>query len=579
MRRIGFGCLCISNFKAIKDLALDISSFEEGCHSVRGVNLLNPRLGSNGASKSSIWDALSFALYGKTPRGLRAASVIPWDDPTANPRVSLTLTVDKDKHTITRNANPHRLQLNGQTVEQGVLDALMLIPFKVFAHTISLAQAEPLFLDLRPAEKLALITEVCDLTRWDDYSAFSGAKAAECERKASLITDDINQAAGMLRESEARRTEIAILSVKFDKQASSDLIMVRKEYNAGIEELSRALKNAAKYSKEITVLEEALKQAESAIVNASNKERKAIEANLAMNYQRDLLTYLQQGEGTCTRCGQPIDEKHRKKEIAEITAALALLPKVKPFTDKVKAASKEFQEISEGLGIAQRAYYSATTYAEQTKQRVAAWQEKLDLVQKNPYTPQLAAAKARIKLLEGSIKERTKELGENVALAHRYQVWTIGFKAIKLMIVDRLMDTLSVLTTAYTSYMGLDCDAIFSVERETQSGTQVKGINLTVSGVDKFESWSVGEGQRLRVAASLALSTVLLSEAGVDIPIRILDEPSSHLSPEGLKELTQFLVEHGKREGLAVFITDQRPLRDVTSTVTVTKDSEGVTLS
>ena len=69
-----FGNLSIHNFLSIKDAEIDLS--DRGLMLIEGVNQDDPSARSNGAGKSSIVDALSWCLYGKTARGVSGSDVI-----------------------------------------------------------------------------------------------------------------------------------------------------------------------------------------------------------------------------------------------------------------------------------------------------------------------------------------------------------------------------------------------------------------------------------------------------------------------------------------------------------------------
>ena len=64
----------IHNFLSIKDITLPLDN--QGLVLINGVNLDNNSLNNNGAGKSAILEALVFALYGKTIRGLKGDAVV-----------------------------------------------------------------------------------------------------------------------------------------------------------------------------------------------------------------------------------------------------------------------------------------------------------------------------------------------------------------------------------------------------------------------------------------------------------------------------------------------------------------------
>jgi DNA repair exonuclease SbcCD ATPase subunit len=55
-----------------------------GLYFVTGRNEVNPELEANACGKSTLFcDAVSWCLYGKTPRGVKAGDVINWDASSA----------------------------------------------------------------------------------------------------------------------------------------------------------------------------------------------------------------------------------------------------------------------------------------------------------------------------------------------------------------------------------------------------------------------------------------------------------------------------------------------------------------
>jgi energy-coupling factor transporter ATP-binding protein EcfA2 len=122
------------------------------------------------------------------------------------------------------------------------------------------------------------------------------------------------------------------------------------------------------------------------------------------------------------------------------------------------------------------------------------------------------------------------------------------------------------------------------MERETQSGKIKPGLSVSIFKPKhdepvKWESWSGGESQRLRVIGAVALSEVLLRRAGVTCDLIVLDEPTRHLSPEGVGDLVEFLVELGRDH--QVFYIDHQVVQSnqFASLITVTRSTSGAKIS
>ena len=117
MKNITFKKLLIKNFLSVGDTPVEVE-FRPGLHIITGINKdkVDRR---NGVGKSTIADALYFALYGSTLRELKKEFICNNISP-GRCEVSLTIVV-KDKqqtneYTITRLLNPTKCYIykNGQ---------------------------------------------------------------------------------------------------------------------------------------------------------------------------------------------------------------------------------------------------------------------------------------------------------------------------------------------------------------------------------------------------------------------------------------------------------------------------------
>ena len=117
--RLQFSDIEIENFKCFdgEPQALDFGHRPVGLHFVRGINEARPALGSNGAGKTSLWDAMCWCLYGRTPDGLRNPDIKPWSG-AKRTRVTLDLSCDDKPFVVVRTARPNSLTVNDEDVGQ-----------------------------------------------------------------------------------------------------------------------------------------------------------------------------------------------------------------------------------------------------------------------------------------------------------------------------------------------------------------------------------------------------------------------------------------------------------------------------
>lgn len=100
--------ISIHNFMSIRDITLPLEN--QGLTLINGVNLDNPALNNNGAGKSSILEAIVYALYGRTLRGLKGDAIVNRNT-MKNMKVSLTIRDDDGTvYTIERHRKHSKLR-------------------------------------------------------------------------------------------------------------------------------------------------------------------------------------------------------------------------------------------------------------------------------------------------------------------------------------------------------------------------------------------------------------------------------------------------------------------------------------
>ena len=70
---------------------------------------------------------------------------------------------------------------------------------------------------------------------------------------------------------------------------------------------------------------------------------------------------------------------------------------------------------------------------------------------------------------------------------------------------------------------------------------------------------------------------MLLAHAGVQIDLRVLDEPTRSLSREGVVDLCDLLADYAERAGLTIYYVDHQAVESAAfaSTTTIVNDAQG----
>ena len=561
---------------------LDVAGLGAGLHFIRGRNKLDPQLGSNGAGKSSLWGALTWCLYGRTPEGLHNVDIKPWRD-GGSPAVTTMLHTDDQEHLVTRTIG--NLVLDGRTVGQEQINELLGMSYEVFINAVVMGQGQPLFPDLTPAQKMRLFDDVMQLDRWIRRSKHAASRRDEIENRIAELKQRLATLDGILKSIEQSIKDIGRQIEVWEKQEAEQA----RDRMASRENLEKQLHD----------LELRRDAADLAMDSALTELRPLqIEMRKIMNIRGGLelaaksigrleqeLAVIEKKKKICPVCKQPVQAKqvagHKTELLKQLTAC--------------KQAETALAEVDKKYAVLEKAELD--------------FQKKSDLAQweLNDLNPKIGALKQEIEQLQNMERDSNPHRGHlrelynklNAATEERADIekrlrikqrgrirtefWVKGFREVRLFAIEEVLQELELQTNSMLEEVGLvGWEVRYAIERETKAGTVQRGISSTItcpanSGPVKWQAWSGGECQRLRIICSLALSEVLLGHAGIATGIEILDEPTQHLSGEGIDDLIDYLSERARQYGKTILYADQHSIESArfASVLTVLKTKQG----
>lgn len=577
---------------------------------MRGRNEVEPTLASNGAGKSSFWKALCWCIYGKTPEGLKGPDIKPWVD-SGTPEVELLVRIDDASYSIKRRAVSNGLKINDEAVGPDEAEKLIGLSFEVFTNTILLAQGQPLFFDRSPKDKMQLFTEVLRLERWEARSKGASDKVRELEQLHSEIQGELTGHKSSLTQLqniyEATKTNSEVWETE-RRDRAFELGKKIKGYEDRLAIVQEHLDKAElDYDSAETELK-ALREAQPALRATYDKASAAqVQAKTLLDTKRlnlrKLESELQQiGESDeCPTCGQPLKgvnrEKHRK-ELKKLISGLAEeveqgIPEEveNAFLDAADAVSNNEKHIKEFAAKSESAL-RALNFNKPSAAEIVAHISGLknsrndQTTERNPYIDQLHDLRRKQAQTEVLIKECEEDLNKALQKIEHNKFWVKGFKDVQLYVIAEVLQELELVTAAMLTEVGLiDWKVLYGIEKETKSGTITKGLNVTIqsprnSQAVRWESWSGGEAQRLRIVGALALSQVLLNYAGVQTDLEALDEPTRGLSAQGVADLVAFLKDRSRALQRGIWLVDHmaREGGAFDGVVTVVKTPKGSVL-
>lgn len=501
---------------------------EPGLFFLTGRNLAHPELGSNGSGKSTLLDSIYWTLFGRTTRGLKASDVVSWDQKGCS--VAVTLTVGDKWLRVSRSQSPNTLTLtederiSGHPIDQGTLEKYLRLTAEAFLYSVMLPQFGLSFFDLSPAAKLTLFSDIMGLEYWLERSQAADAAAKALDTQRVKVEASIAKIRGQLETTEG---DIALLMDREATYASTQANLIQK-MKADLAELVKD-----------TFVDEELKAVEGALAGLQGKLAKAVTQE-------------------CPTCKQK-----------------------RPHPD-ARAIRQNIEDFERKLVRVQREQDMAKQKQASLKASIAT-----EAKRENPYSSMI---EEKVKSLDNlvQLEKATKLTLGNVNEEHAaVSFWVGGFKRVRLFIVEEALQQLELEVNNNLTSLGLmEWRIAFDVERENKSGGVTKGFIVLIYPPEatepvRYEGFSGGETQRLRMAGDLGLANLIMERAGLSNTVEFYDEPSRHLSQEGLLDLAELLAQRAEAHGKRIFLVDHHVVdySGFAGTILVVKDADGSRLT
>jgi DNA repair exonuclease SbcCD ATPase subunit len=531
-------------------------------------------MGSNGAGKSTVWDALVWCLTGASVRGERASDLASWGA-NQRPHVVAVFLIDGESYTIDRTGSPDTLLINGEGAPQTAVDQVLGLSRTSLMHSVIFGQAAKLFMDLSVPERGVLIDEMMGTGVWLQRAEFAAKKSAamltQLDTMGKSLLQIVTRSTAMEEQLEGLQ-----LSERIWREAASEVQAVTKndylEADAALREAEQSVRAEQKavieLRADLDAAEANVKELQSTIA-AITQDRMHTGAALAvLEAERQLLIHHQ----VCPQCKQTIDPAYaaaRKRELSntysQLDGELATID-----TDLAEAkellneATKTRFSTDQDYGVHRDALANFRGQIALRQQTLAQARAKLDKAdrgaQESPVAAQIDATETRLAALAEDAQTIQNAMADLNAEQTKVDYWKQGFRRVRLFLVRRILAMLEIETAAAAASVGVGKWHIaYSVEQDTRS----PGIHINVTNAQdqgKYKSYSYGETQRIKLAVSFGLASLMQTMAGVYYGLEVLDEPTAYLSPEGIEDLLDCLDSRAASTGKAVWLSDQHSL-------------------
>jgi DNA repair exonuclease SbcCD ATPase subunit len=479
-------------------------------------------IGSNGAGKSTILDALTFGLFGKPFRKISKGQLVNTIT-KKNCVVEVEFSIGTVNYKIVRGIKPNIFEvyqndsLMNQSAEmrdyQELLEKQILkVNIKSFTQVVILGSAtfQP-FMQLSPGQRREVIEDILDLQIFTTMN--------------SLLKDKVTDNNEMIYQVNADKKLVQSkidLSKEHLKELNSNNEKLISEKNELIEETKNSIKDLNKeyddYTKEIDKLSEGVKNGES--VKKKIDKLKSLRTQIqtkADQFSKDNKFF--DDNDDCPTCRQPITETHKKTiieknntSIKELTDGLEKLAadyeKTKNQLDDILKIESKIQDIHLDRVVVNTKIKSLEDYIKQIEK---------DLSQINENT--VTEKDDKIAEYEEELKQVTKNYNDLVDDKQILMAATALLKdgGIKAKIIRQYIPVINKFITKYLSSM--DFFVQFELNEEFN-----ETIKSRFRDEFSYASFSEGEKQKIDLALLFTWRAIAKLRNSVSTNLLIMDE-------------------------------------------------------
>jgi len=509
--------------------------------------------GENGAGKSTMLDAITFALFGKSFRGINLPLLVN----SINERdceVEIEFSLGRDDYKIIRGIKPKKFEIykNGEMLDQDskskdyqkiLEEQILKMTYKSFCQVVILGSSNYVpFMKLSTKDRRLVVENLLDIDVFSVMNTLVRGRLQmakeyikDIDHKIELTKEKVD-AKQKLIETLERKSSDNIDKYKSDIEESKTQIAELQEevetHQNIIAKLLEDVEDKDKVSKELLKMESIEKQLKNKV--------KEIEKNIKFYREND----------TCPSCKQDIDDTHKeevfkergdkKKEIEESIDTLA---------DSIRDIETKLNDINAILEDVQKAEREVSGKQNQisaSNQYVGKLQDNIQSAQSESTDVQDARDELNVFLGEG--KAHIADRKEKVEDKHYYEIASMMLKdnGIKAKIIKHYLPIMNQLINKYLGDMDFFCKFILD---ETFVET-IKSRHR-----DEFTYHSFSEGERLRIDLSLLLAwrEIARLKNSVNCNLLILDEVfDSSLDAVGTEEFLKLLKTFGNRANVFV---------------------------
>tara|TARA_Y100000593_G_scaffold60044_1_gene111303 strand:- start:43 stop:1776 length:1734 start_codon:yes stop_codon:yes gene_type:complete len=509
--------------------------------------------GDNGAGKSTMLDALTFALFGKSFRGINIPQLInSINDKECE--VEITFRIGNNVYRVFRSIKPKKFEIykNDELLDQDAKardyqkileEQILKMTYKSFCQVVILGSSNYVpFMQLSASDRRLVVENLLDI---DVFSVMNTLVRARLQMTKEYVKDI--------------DTKVEIAKSKVDEKQKL-INTLEKKSNESVDKYQKEIENSRK---QINELQKEIEQQQQSVSNLLNEIRDkdiipksliSMESterefkNKIKTIQKNIKFY--EENDTCPSCNQDIQQHHKecvfeekKKEQDSIEKELTVLLENIEQTEKrmgdINVIIDTIQNIEKQIAGKQNQMSASSQYIDKIQQNIESVFNEGKEIQ---------GTKDELNQLIGEGKRHVEKRKELIEDKHYLSIASTLLKdtGIKSKIIKHYLPIMNKLINKYLADMDFFCQ--FSLD---------ENFNETIKSRhrDEFTYHSFSEGERLRIDLSLLLAwrEIARLKNSVNCNLLILDEVfDSSLDAVGTEEFLKLLTSFGSRANIFV---------------------------
>ena len=509
-------------------------------------------VGSNGAGKSTMLDALCFGLFGKAFRKINKPQLINSINEKGL-KVEVTFSIGKDEYRVFRGIKPNVFELykNNKLIDQDAAtkdtqkyleQTVLKLNFKSFTQVVILGSSTFVpFMQLPAAHRREVIEDLLDINIFSnmngllkDRMRLAQGQSKDCQYMLQLSEEKVSSQVKLIeslqevndsRQEEKRKRH----AENCDKMTG--LVAQRLEKKAEVEKLEATVVKPEEQRKFVQKMrqEQADKKSELKIIT------------------KDLKFFKE--HNVCPTCEQDIDADFKKDKVGTMTKVGKVLTKeISQFADDIEEAMKVITEMDDNCA---KLYELRSDYTALDREIVRIEFENLqilDEISKLNDRPNIQDQESTLKVLQEQHQQTQSDCASVSQRLDEFQVVGSLLKdsGIKSQIIKKYIPIFNKLINKYLQSM--DFFVNFTLDEEFN-----EVIKSRFRDEFSYASFSEGEKQKIDLALLFTWREVARMKNSVSTNLLILDEVfDSSLDASATGELLSILRGLGKETNLFV---------------------------